>query len=53
MKQYTIESRVSRIETVEVKATDSKSAVQFVKDNPHLFWKRTSEDETRELISIS
>jgi hypothetical protein len=53
MKTFIIESRVSRIETTEVKATSRENALKFAENNPHLNWKPIHDEEERTFVSIS
>lgn len=52
MKTYTIESRVTRIETIEIKAESRQEAIEAAEQAENRFWTTISEDE-RQLTSIS
>ena len=52
MKKYTIESRVSKIEMLEIKANSRKEAIKIAEQNKGLKWEETHPEE-RQLISIS
>jgi len=52
MKKYIIESKVTRIEQVEVKAKNRREAMNLADRNKNLKWEQTHPEE-RQLISIS
>lgn len=51
MKEFTIESKVTRIECAKVKANSKSDAIKFAENNPHIKWEETHEEE-RSLVSI-
>lgn len=51
-KTFTIESRVTRIETVSITAKSRKEALKIAEENTSFNW-QVVKDEERQLVSIS
>lgn len=52
MGKYTIESRVTRIEIAEIKATSKSNAIKIAELNDQIKWEKIG-PKKRELVSIS
>jgi len=52
MKTFYIESRVTRVEFLEIKAESRAEALKAAENAEGRYWKRTH-DEERQLVSIS
>lgn len=53
LKTFYIESRVTRIEYIEVQATDRKQALKQAEEAEARYWKTDGRKEERQLVSIS